>query len=101
MSDFQGKSPSDLLPFLQRKGVCDSMQQLYALTCLVVTIPLTTASVERTFSALKRIKTYAQNTTGKSRLSALALIAIEKEVLMDLKAKEQLRNQWLQLRNPT
>ncbi|XP_036373211.1 uncharacterized protein si:ch211-89o9.6 isoform X2 [Megalops cyprinoides] len=90
MVAFQGKSPSDLLLFLQRKGLCDSMYQLYALTCLVLTIPVTTASVERAFSALRRIKTYVRNTTGRSQLSALASIAIEKQVLMDLKTSDQL-----------
>ncbi|CAL8237214.1 unnamed protein product [Boreogadus saida] len=33
------------------------MPQSYHLTCLVLTIPVSTSSVERSFSALKRIKT--------------------------------------------
>lgn len=66
------------------------MHQLYGLTCLVLTIPVTTTSVERTFYALKKIKTYARNTTGQSPLSALASIAIEKQVLLDLKTSDQL-----------
>lgn len=56
VSDFEGKSPADLLHFLQQKRINDSMHQLYLLTCLVLTIPVSTASVERTFSVLKRIK---------------------------------------------
>lgn len=32
-------------------------------------IPKSTATVERTFSALKRIKTYVRNTTGQSGLA--------------------------------
>ena len=63
MGDFQGKGPSDILLFLQGKGLCDSMHQLYALTCLVLTIPITTASVERTYSALKRIKNICKEHT--------------------------------------
>ena len=92
MADFHGKDPSDLLLFLKNKDLCDSMHQLYKLTCLVVTIPVTTSSVERTFSALKRIKTYSRNTTGQSRLSALASMSIEKEMLMDLKTKDKLHD---------
>lgn len=40
---------------------------------LVVNIPVFTASVERTFSALKWIKTYAKNTTGQTRLWTLTV----------------------------
>jgi hypothetical protein len=44
-------------------------------------IPVTTASAERSFSALKRIKTYLRNTTQQERLSSLAIISInENEV---------------------
>ena len=39
MSNFQVKSPSDLLTFLRSTGLSVSMPQLYALTCLIVTIP--------------------------------------------------------------
>ena len=46
MTNFQGKSPSDLLTFLRSTGLSVSMSQLYALTCLIVTIPVSTASVE-------------------------------------------------------
>ena len=68
------------------------MVQVFTLTCLILTIPVSTASVERSFSALKRIKTYSRNMTGQARLSDLALISIEKELLMNLKAKDQLHD---------
>ena len=85
MDDFAGKSPADLLVFLQKKDLCKSLHQLYKLTCLAVTLPVSTASVERSFSALKRIKTYARNRTGQARLSALASMAIERDLLLELK----------------
>ena len=90
MTDFEGKSPADLHHFLWSKNLSESMGQLYALACLAVTIPVSTASVERTFSALKRIKTYARNTTGQTRLSALATMSIEKNLLMELKRTDKL-----------
>ncbi|CAK6980566.1 ZMYM1 protein%2C partial [Scomber scombrus] len=71
--------------------------KLYTFVCLAVTIPVSTASVERTFSALKRIKTYARNTTGQARLSALASMAIEKDFLMELKRKDNLHNKVIEL----
>ncbi len=93
MTNFQGKSSSDLLKFLRSTGFAVSMSQLYALTHLIMTIPVSTPSVERSFSALKRIKTYSRNTTGQTRLSALASIAIEKELLIHLKQDAQLHEE--------
>ena len=73
------------------------MAQLYTLACLAVTIPVSTASVERTFSVLKRIKTYSRNTTGQTRLSALASMAIERDLLLELKHKDKLYNRVIKL----
>ena len=84
-ADFAGKSPAELLVFLQQKGLCQSLHQLYKMTCLAVTIPVSSASAERTFSVPKRITTHARNTTGQARLSSLASIAIEKDFLLELK----------------
>ncbi|XP_055017683.1 zinc finger MYM-type protein 1-like [Boleophthalmus pectinirostris] len=92
MVDFEGRSPADLHDFLRSKNLSESLGQLYALACLAVTIPVSTASVERSFSTLKRIKTYARNTTGQKRLSALASMSIEKDLLMDLKRADKLYN---------
>ena len=92
MTNFQGKNPSDLLTFLRSTGLAVSMSQLYALTCLIVTIPVSTTSVERSFSALKCIKTYSRNTTGQTRLSALASIAIEKELLILSRTRNCMRS---------
>jgi hypothetical protein len=48
---------------------------------LILTIPATTVSVERSFSAFKRIKSYPRNRMTNQRFSSLALISIEKERL--------------------
>lgn len=47
MTDFEWKSPSDLLGFLKQKNLNEDMGQLYTLACVGVTIPVSTASVER------------------------------------------------------
>ena len=69
----------------------------FCVLCLAVTVPVSTASVERTFSVLKRIKTYARNMTGQARLSALALMAIEKDFLLQLKQKDNLYDRVVEL----
>ena len=59
--------------------------KVYKLAELILTFPSTTASAERSFSALKRIKTYLRPTQGQVRLSNLAVISTEKNLLLDIK----------------
>ena len=51
-------------------------KEAYKLFCLIVTIPSTTVSVERSFPCLKRIKSYLRNTMTEDRLTSLSLIHI-------------------------
>ena len=45
-----------------------------------LTMPLTVASAERSFSKLKLIKTYLRSSMSNDRLSQLAVISIENSV---------------------
>ena len=78
-------NPSQLLSFLHRNDLIQTVPEATKLLKLVLTLPATTTSVERSFSALKRIKTYSRNRTKEERLSSLALIAIEMERLQILR----------------
>lgn len=78
------KTPTGLLNFLHKHDLTKTVPEVTKLLKLVLTIPATTASVERSFSALKRIKTYNRNRTEEDRLTSLALIAIETERLQKL-----------------
>jgi hypothetical protein len=55
------------------------------LCCLILTTPASSASAEHSFSALKRVKSYARNTQTKGRLSNLLFISTEKDLLTRLK----------------
>jgi len=46
---------------------------------ILATLPVTTATAERSFSTLKRLKTYLRSTMGEQRLSGLALMAVHRE----------------------
>lgn len=46
-----------------------------------LTLPVTTASNERFFSTLKRVKSYLRTTMGDDRLSHLMLMAVEPEMV--------------------
>ncbi|KAF0718392.1 zinc finger MYM-type protein 1-like [Aphis craccivora] len=50
---------------------------------IFLTIPTNTASCERSFSCLKRLKTYLRTTMGQERLSSLANLQIEKNYCID------------------
>jgi hypothetical protein len=47
---------------------------------LVLTIPVSSANAERSFSTLKRVKTYLRSTMAEQRLNNLCLLSIEREL---------------------
>jgi len=49
---------------------------------LFATLPVTSATPERTFSTLKRLKTYLRSTMSEERLNGLALTNINKKELL-------------------
>ena len=49
---------------------------------LFATIPVTKYASERSFSSLKRIKTYLRSTMGENRLNGLALLNIHPEIII-------------------
>ena len=63
----------------------DDIHEIYSqytkLCQLVLSIPATTASSERSRSTLKRIKSFLRNTMTNERLSCLSTLAIEKQLL--------------------
>ncbi|KAL4091238.1 hypothetical protein QTP88_025960 [Uroleucon formosanum] len=46
---------------------------------LFITVPTNSASCERSFSCLRRLKTYLRTTMGQSRLNSLGILQIERE----------------------
>lgn len=69
-----------------------SYSEVKAAIIIFLTIPVTSATAERSFSKLKLIKSYLRTTMGQERLSSLGLIAIE-----SLVAKEMDTNETIQL----
>lgn len=90
MADFRGKKPAELLDFLQRKNLSETMGQLYTLACLALPVPVSTPVNQPSFSVFKRIQAYSVNTSGQTRLSALASMSIEKDLLLELKHRGKL-----------
>lgn len=63
---------------MEALSVCEQniYPNVFRLLKILATLPVSTASNERSFSTLKRIKTYLRSTTGESRLNGLAMMSI-------------------------
>jgi hypothetical protein len=69
----------DLKLFLKLLTPTVAFPNLVKLIQIALTIPVTSASCERTFSAMKLIKTFLRNKTGDDRLSDLTTLFTSKE----------------------
>lgn len=71
---------------MEALSVCDRQiyPNVFRLLQLLATLPVTTATNERSFSTLKRIKTYLRNTTSEARLNGLAMMTIHREERIDV-----------------
>ena len=54
----------------------DAFPNIFTLLCILLTLPVSTCTGERSFSTLRRLKTYLRNTTGTNRMNGLALLNI-------------------------
>lgn len=64
------------------------LQDLFPNVCIALriflTLPVTVASAERSFSKLKLIKNHLRSTMGQERLSSLSLLSIESDLVRDM-----------------
>ena len=86
--DFQGKSASGIIQFIISNGLQNAYNEVYNLSQLFLTLPVFTASVERSFSTLKRIKNLTRTTQSEARLCNLSMISIEKNLLRQLQKEK-------------
>jgi len=59
---------------------------VHTLLLLSATLPVTTSSVERSFSSLKRVKSYLRSTMSSNRLNGLALPNVHHDIPVDADA---------------
>ena len=72
---------NDLVTFLQSLDSSRRklLSEISTLGKLLLVLPATNAVSERSFSALKRVKTYLRSTTGDSRLNHLMMLHVHKD----------------------
>ena len=66
------------------KVVQTVLPELCKLMKIFWTTPITSCSAERSFSCLRRLKSYLRSTMGQERLTALALLNIERDIMPDI-----------------
>ncbi|XP_026458556.1 zinc finger MYM-type protein 1-like [Papaver somniferum] len=76
------KKAIDVLSFLTNMGGCYSNASISYR--ILLTIPVTVASAERSFSKLKLIKSYLRSTMSQERLNGLAMLSIEADMLSSI-----------------
>ena len=62
----------------------DAFPEVCKIYSIAVAIPISTCSAERSFSALKRIKTRLRSTTTQERLEDLLMMSVERKILPSL-----------------
>jgi predicted RNA-binding protein YlxR (DUF448 family) len=65
---------------------CDRMTFpfIHTFLCILVTLPVSTASAERSFSTLRRLKTWLRSRMTEERLTGLALMNIHRDIPVDV-----------------
>lgn len=79
-----------LLSFLSEKKLDEIYPNLWIALKIALTLPVTVASAERSFSKLKLIKTYLRSTMSQERLSGLAIMSINHEVGKSLSCEDMI-----------
>ena len=74
----QIKKAATLVKTLYENGLHTVLPVFYKASSILATIPATSCSAERSFSGLRRVKTYFRSTMGQERLSSISLLCMER-----------------------
>jgi len=75
------KTPVEALYHINTGPLVNFFPNMITLLTILAVLPVTTASVGRSNSTLKRVKTFTRSTKGRDRLTALALLTVHKSIL--------------------
>ncbi|GKF12451.1 zinc finger MYM-type protein 1 [Tanacetum coccineum] len=85
----ENMNPLDVLNFLKQDDCYPNAIISYR---VLLTVPVTVASAERSFSKLILLKSYLRSTMSQERLNGLALIAIENDILESVNYDDLINN---------
>lgn len=79
------KNMSDVRKYItQEPAVGEMLCEVVKCIKLLQVVPITTAAAERSFSVLRRLKSYLRSTMGQKRLNNLAVLHAHRDVLDEL-----------------
>ena len=73
-------------------AMCDACTPISSFLCssqLLVTLPLTSATAEHSFSTMRRLNSYLKSTMGESRLHSLTQMSINRDLAIHKKSRGQ------------
>ncbi|KAH9733977.1 TTF-type domain-containing protein [Citrus sinensis] len=86
---FKINTPLDILNYIKKIG---SFPNAFVAYRILLTMHVTVASAERSFSKLKLIKSFLRSTMSQERLNGLAMLSIEKDFLGHLNFEDLINN---------
>lgn len=87
-TEHQSNDPQTLLQYIFANDLMSTFPNIAIALRILLTLPVSVASGERSFSKLKIIKNYLRSTMHQQRLSNLAIVSIEHEILDSLDTKK-------------
>ena len=81
---YKGENPWTSIQIMEFARRMDMFPNVLVAYRIYLTIPVTVAFAERSFSKLKLLKTYLRSTMTQERLNGLAILSIESEFLKNL-----------------
>ena len=82
--DFHKSSPLEILQYVYKCVLETSVPEAVKVLTLHSVISISGASVERSFSCLKRVKTYLRNKLGQECLGCLCRISLHKDIIKEV-----------------
>ena len=84
----QAERPEDDIPQTVATGLaaCDESAYplIHTLLTILLTLPVSTASAERSFSTLRRLKTWMRSRMGEERLTGLAMLNVHRDITVSV-----------------
>ena len=75
--------PERLIAVLNATNV-DLYPSIHRILTILLTMPVSSATSERSFSAMRRIKSYLRSTMGDERLSSLSLMHVHRQIPVEI-----------------
>lgn len=89
------KSVADVVKFLrENRTEIRMLPEFVKLIRIILTIPVSTCSCERSFSALRRLKTYLRSTMLAERLNHFAIMNVHRDLTLNLN-NDQLMDEFI------